>query len=213
MLTVFVIVALTLALALVVRPELGISIEGRAFAFVALLLLPVTAGLLGAEQQIEHSKQTVFCTSCHVMELHGRSLRVDDDTILAASHFQGGRVPRETACFSCHTTYTMFGDLSAKLRGLRHVWVNYVKGPPKETEIHLYAPYHNRECLYCHGGARRFEQGKVHRLEPGRMEKIRRNELSCVDKTCHGTVHEVGGLDGIPEWSPPPDDPTKGGRP
>jgi hypothetical protein len=213
MLTALIALSMALALALAVRPRLALSSAGRSFAFVALLVLPVIAALLGAQHHVETSKQTTFCTSCHVMTLHGRSLLVDDDSILVASHYQGGRIPRETACFSCHTTYTMFGDFRAKLRGLRHVWVNYVKGPPKETEIHLYAPYHNRECLHCHEGARRFESGKVHRLESGRMEKIRRNELSCIAKGCHDVVHETGGLEGLSEWRPPTDDPAPGGNP
>jgi hypothetical protein len=145
------------------------------------------------------------------MALHGKSLRVDDDSILVAAHYQNGRIPRETACFTCHTTYTMFGDFQAKLHGLRHVWINYVKGAPKETEIHLYEPYNNRECLHCHGGARRFEEGKVHRLEPGRMEKIRANQLSCIAKGCHDVVHEAGQLDGLSDWHPPDDKAGPGG--
>ena len=67
------------------------------------------------------------------MELHGRSLRIDDTSLLVAAHYQGGRIPRETACFTCHTTYAMLGDLRAKLTGLHHMYVNYIKGPPKET--------------------------------------------------------------------------------
>lgn len=206
-------IALSIALAgtLVVRPSLALTLGGRAFSFVALLLLPATAALLGVEHHVETSKRTEFCVSCHAMELHGRSLRVDDDSILVAAHFQGGRIPRETACFACHTTYTMYGDFSAKLRGLRHVWVNYVKGAPPEKEIKLYSPYHNRECLHCHEGARRFEEGKIHRLEPGRMERIRKNELSCIAKGCHDVVHEVGGLDGLQEWHPPADTHAPGG--
>lgn len=213
MLTVLLVLSMALALALVVRPQIGLTRAGRGFAFVALLLLPGTAALLGVERHIETSKSTDFCLSCHAMTLHGKSLRVDDDSLLVAAHFQGGRIPRDTACFACHTTYTMYGDFAAKLRGLKHVWVNYVKGPPKEGDIRLYSPYHNRECLHCHAGARRFEQGKVHRLEPGRMDKIRRNELSCISKGCHDVIHEVGGLDGLEEWRPPDDAKSAGGTP
>jgi hypothetical protein len=167
--------------------------------------LPVLAGVLGLDAHMEHAKRTEFCVSCHVMALHGRSLLVDDTTLLAASHYQGGRVPRDTACFTCHTTYTMFGDLRAKLEGLHHLYVNYIKGPPPETSIRLYRPYNNRECLHCHAGTRAFEQGVLHRLLPGRMEKIRNNELSCVSSGCHADVHDVGELGNTPNWTPPID--------
>lgn len=208
MLIPFIGLALLLACVFVVRPSVGLSAHGRAFAFAALAVFPLAAAFLGLERHVELSKQTTFCGSCHVMDLHARSLRVDDDSLLAAAHYQRGQVPRETACFACHTTYTMYGDLHAKLNGLRHVWVNYVTGPPKETEIRPYRPYHNRECLHCHAGTRRFEEGKVHRLEAGRMTQIRDNVVSCLAKGCHEIAHDVAHLDGLDEWKPPPDQPA-----
>lgn len=210
-----VLLALTAALCLLLafRPDFGLSAAGRSFAFIAIVVLPLTAAFIGVGQHIEAAKQTSFCLSCHVMSLHGKSLRVDDDSLLVASHFQGGRIPRETACYSCHTNYTMFGDLNSKLRGLRHVWINYVKGPPKETAIRLYEPYNNRECLHCHGGTRRFEGGRVHRIEAGRMEKIRNNLMSCIAKGCHDVVHEAAHLDGLDDWRPPSDALPAGGAP
>ncbi|MFO0654741.1 MAG: hypothetical protein U0787_06645, partial [Polyangia bacterium] len=113
---------------------------------------------------------------------------------------QGGRIPREQACFSCHTTYTMYGGLQAKLRGVKHVLVNYFGKIP--DKLALYEPYNNRECLHCHEGARRYLKGETHSAEPGRMEKMRRNELSCVSKDCHDTVHLTSEVDSIPLWKP-----------
>ena len=37
------------------------------------------------------------------------SLTIDSSDHLAAAHYQNSRVPREQACYTCHTTYTMFG--------------------------------------------------------------------------------------------------------
>ena len=93
------------------------------------------------------------------MEPYGRSLLVDDPAYVPARHFQNNRVPRDDACFTCHTNYTLFGDYKAKLRGLRHVYVNYIGTIPKQ--IKLYDPYNNRECLHCHGGARTFEDERA----------------------------------------------------
>ncbi len=202
MLNTFLVVAGLGALVLVVLPGAARSTVGRAFGFLVLCLLPVVAGVIGLSAHVERSKQTTFCVSCHVMELHGRSLRIDDTSLLVAAHYQGGRVPRDTACFSCHTTYAMYGDLKAKLNGLHHMYVNYIAKTPPETAVRLYAPYHNRECLHCHEGTRLFEEGKVHRLEPGRLERIRRNELSCISSGCHSIVHEVSSLGDSPDWKP-----------
>src|SRR5579872_7597748 len=94
----FLVLCILLALALTVRPSLG----SPAYGFAVLFVLPVCAGLMGAEAHIENSQKTSFCTSCHVMRRHGRSLLVDDVTLLAASHYQGGRIPRDRACFTCH---------------------------------------------------------------------------------------------------------------
>lgn len=188
--------AILLAALILIRP----AHASKTLAFTGLFVLPVTASVFGVDRHIENSKQTSFCTSCHVMQKHGRSLLVDDATLLAASHFQGGRIPREQACFSCHTTYTMYGGLQAKLRGVKHVLVNYFGKIP--DKLALYEPYNNRECLHCHEGARRYLKGETHSAEPGRMEKMRRNELSCVSKDCHDTVHLTSEVDSIPLWKP-----------
>jgi hypothetical protein len=103
------------------------------------------------------------------------------------------RVPRDEACFTCHTNYTLFGDYKAKLRGLRHVYVNYIGTIPKQ--IKLYEPYNKRECLHCHGGARAFEENEVH--QPVR-DDLAKNTTSCLE--CHDKIHDVHGLAGVKLW-------------
>ena len=61
------------------------------------------------------------------MEAHGKSLYIDDPTYVPAAHFQNNRIPKEQACFTCHTNYTMFGDVYGKIRGLQHIYVYYLK--------------------------------------------------------------------------------------
>lgn len=195
-LAVLIVVSVLLAGALLYKPSLG----GKPFAFAALFVLPILAGLSGVDRFVENSKKTTFCVSCHPMERYGRSLHVDDATLLAASHYQGGRIPRDEACFTCHTTYTMYGGFYAKLRGLKHVWVNYVGKVP--AKLKLYDPYNNRECLHCHEGTRRYEAGETHHAEADRMQKMSRNELSCVSANCHDAVHVADEVDGIPLWAP-----------
>ena len=100
------------------------------------------------------------------MQRHGKSLFVDNRQALAAVHYQNRLVDRETVCYSCHKDYAMFGDVTAKLNGLRHVWAHYIAGVPKKIE--LYKPYPNSNCLHCHDDARRFVEGSPHQPDPRR---------------------------------------------
>jgi cytochrome c-type protein NapC len=187
--------AVTLALLalLVLRPSLVAARGGKILAFLAFLALPVLVTATGLNLHMEKSKSTAFCLSCHVMEPYGKSLYAADKDHIPAAHFQNGRIPREQACFTCHTTYTLFGDYKAKLTGLRHVYVNYLGTVPRK--IKLYQPYNNRECLHCHAGARSFEENDVHQ---GVRADLDANKTSCLD--CHGTVHDVENVGHLPLW-------------
>ena len=194
------VVALSMLAPLVVRPSLTLRRAGRVFAFLAIVVVPVAAGFAGLNEQMERTKTTAFCMSCHVMERYGRSLHVDDMDHLAAQHWQYNRVPQATACFTCHTDYTLYGDDKAKLRGLHHVWVQYVGTVP--ATLKLYNPYNNRECMHCHASARSFLESITHK---GEMASIVANRKSCVSVGCHATVHDVAHVATLPTW--PKEDP------
>ena len=197
-LIIFLLLVIALVLIIYFKPTVTLTQGGKIFAFLSLFILPVLAALMGTSAQVEHAKSTKFCLSCHVMEPYGKSLRVDDSEYIPASHYENNRVPRSQACFTCHTNYTMFGDTKSKLRGLKHVYVNYLGTIPKKIE--LYSPYNNRECLHCHAGARSFEEGATHNEEPDRLKLIRDNKLSCMSSGCHGIVHAVESLDHVKFW-------------
>ena len=183
--------AAAMAVAVAVRPSITNSAGGKIFAFAALLVVPVLAGMAGLSEHVEKSKQTEFCLSCHVMEQYGKSLRIDDREHIPAVHFQNHLVPADRACFTCHTTYTLFGDYNAKLHGLRHVYVQYLGTIPKH--IKLYEPYNNRECLHCHQGARSFEEGAMHNVDAATLPAVKANKLSCISSGCHEMVHDIAG--------------------
>src|SRR5262249_46370477 len=124
-----ILVSIVLLALLVVRPTITATKGGKILAFVAFLIFPLLAGGMGISTHIDHSKKTEFCTSCHVMQDYGLSLRIDDRSYIPAVHYQNGLVPREQACYTCHTDYTMYGDFNAKIRGLKHVYKNYVGNP------------------------------------------------------------------------------------
>ena len=193
-LTAFTLVGVALIVLLVLRPDLTAARGGKVLAFLAMFIFPVLAMWLGTSSHIEHSKSTSFCLTCHEMQPYGESLHIDDADFLPAAHYQNIRVPREDACFTCHTTYTMFGDITAKLTGLRHVYVHYLGNIPEKIE--LYSPYSNRECLHCHEGARSFEESQDH---IDMRAELASGETSCLE--CHSYVHDAADLGSKKKWS------------
>ena len=184
----------------VMRVDITRGTDGRMLAFLALFLLPSAAVWAGIAQHMERAKSTEFCLSWHTMEEYGKSLYVDDKGYLAAAHFQNNRIPRERACYTCHTDYTMFGGLNDKRRGLSHVYVQYFGTIPKSGEIKLYQPFNNRECLHCHAGARSFLETSAHQKSPDLIEKTTNNQLSCMSSRCHDTTHDVTTLPDATFW-------------
>ena len=184
----FAVVGLVLILLIVLRPSLTTARGGKILAFLALFIVPVLITWIGTRTHLEHSKSTQFCLSCHAMEPYGRSLGISDSDYLPAGHYQNKRILREEACYTCHTTYTLFGDFQAKLQGMKHVYVNYLGTVPDTLE--LYQPYQNRECLHCHSGARTFEELEDHADSRSDLET---NVSSCLD--CHDFVHAIEELD------------------
>lgn len=196
-LTGLLLLAIALIVTVLVRPNFLQRASGRIVAFFGFVLLPLVSLWAGTVSQLEHSKTTDFCMSCHVMEPYGESLMLDDDSHLPAGHFQNHRVPRETACFDCHTSYTMYGDIEAKLKGVAHLWVNYIGTLPEKIE--LYEPYNNRDCLHCHQASRTFLENEIHTDD---LKALVSNELSCME--CHDLVHSVDELDDLPRWAARP---------
>ena len=193
----------TIVLIIVVITVRGVMVSraGKLLAFIALFVFPGAAVFFGTTEHIERSKQTSFCLSCHIMQPYGRSLLLDDQSHIPAAHFENSRIPRDHACYTCHTNYTIYGTAKDKFRGLRHAYKYYIGHPA--NPIKLYEPFNNRECLHCHSGARSFEEQAAH-SDPDTMKQIKSNELSCL--TCHTTIHDASNLDHLKFWRPPSND-------
>lgn len=185
-----------LILLVILRPSITANRNGKILAFVTLFALPILCAFVGTSAQLERSKETSFCLSCHIMEPYGRSLHVDDPHYIPAAHFQNHRIPTEQACYTCHEDYVLYGGIRAKWRGLHHVYVQYLGKPM--NPIQLYVPYNNRECLHCHLGARSFEESPTH---TALHQEIVSNQMSCLTSGCHDTVHNVTGLDKVKLWN------------
>lgn len=194
-LAVGILVTMAMVAYVVARPGVATTPAGKTIAFFALFLLPLLMLAGGTKHHLVVSKKTEFCLSCHVMNDYGQSLYIADADYLPAMHYQNKWVPKDEACFTCHTQYAMFGDMKAKLNGFKHLLVNYVGTIPEEIE--LYAPYQNRECLHCHGDARSFEESELH---VDFIDELRRGEISCLE--CHDLVHAVSEIESLDKWDP-----------
>jgi cytochrome c-type protein NapC len=133
----------------------------------------------------------------------GQTLKYDDRSYIPAVHYQSNLVPRDHACYTCHTDYAMFGGLKTKIHGLRHVYVQYFGTIPKPADIKLYSPFANDTCLHCHLGSRKFEEVNGHHKTPDMLSQVKTGKLSCMSSRCHDTVHEVGDLKGAAFWKEP----------
>jgi len=196
-------VAIALGLVVLVgaRVELTRARGGKILAFLTLFAIPAVVTWWGFSEHVERAESTRFCLSCHVMHDFGRSLLVDDPSYIPARHFQNNLVPRDRACYTCHTDYTMFGPIHSKIRGLRHLYVQYLGTTPAPEKIKLYTPFHNRECLYCHAGMRVFLEQPKHTKQPDMMSKLSSNQVSCMTSGCHDIVHNVTTLKDATFWS------------
>jgi cytochrome c-type protein NapC len=192
------IIALTVGVAIVALLFFGAGVlsgntVGRMVLLVGLLALPVLLSAGNISYGFHQSSTTAFCLSCHEMRPHGKSLFVDSQQALAAFHYQNRLVDRETACYSCHKDYAMFGDVKAKLNGLRHVWAHYIAGVPKKIE--LYQPYPNSNCLHCHDDMRRFVEGPAHKPV---LSALYAGTTSCL--SCHRIAHDMAKVDAGDFW-------------
>jgi cytochrome c-type protein NapC len=193
-----VIIALAAGLAIIALLFVGAGVlsaytVGRVVLLVGLLALPVLLSAGNISYGFHQSSTTAFCLSCHEMRPHGKSLFVESRQALAAVHYQNRLVDRETVCYSCHKDYAMFGDVKAKLNGLRHVWAHYIAGVPKKIE--LYQPYPNSNCLHCHDDMRRFVEGPAHKPV---LSALYAGTTSCL--SCHRIAHDMAKVDAGDFW-------------
>jgi cytochrome c-type protein NapC len=198
MLPLSVIIALAVGVAIVALLFFGAGVlagqtVGRVVLLVGVLVLPVLLSAGNISYGFHQSSTTGFCLSCHEMRDHGKSLFVDNRQALAAVHYQNRLVDRETVCYSCHKDYAMFGDVKAKLNGLRHVWAHYIAGVPKKIE--LYQPYPNSNCLHCHDDMRRFVEGPAHKPV---LSALYAGTTSCL--SCHRIAHDMAKVDAGEFW-------------
>jgi cytochrome c-type protein NapC len=170
---------------LVRRPALGRST--KIVLLFGLGVMPFAVALAGNIAGFEYTLKRQFCGSCHVMLPYTEDAADPTSTSLAAIHSRNATFGHES-CYTCHADYQMFGAVTTKLNGMRHLFMYvteyantgpYGEGGPK---IHMYKKFQNGMCVRCHSTeAPRWQKVDEH---AGSLEDIRKGDTKCVD--CHG---------------------------
>ncbi len=177
---------------LVRRPPLGRLT--KVLLLLGLGLMPIGVAFTGNVAGYEYTLKRPFCGSCHVMGPYIRDAEDAKSNSLAAIHSRNHRFGEES-CYTCHADYQMFGAVTTKLNGLRHLYYYVTEyantGPDGEggPTIHLYKPMKNGTCMQCHSTeAPRWQRVDEH---ASLVEDIRSGQQSCLD--CHGgdNVHPL----------------------
>jgi cytochrome c-type protein NapC len=170
---------------LVRRPPLGRVT--KVLLLLGLGLLPVIVALTGNIAGFEYTLKRPFCGSCHVMQPYIRDAEDPNSDSLAAIHSRNHRFGEES-CYNCHADYQMFGTITTKLNGMRHLFAYVTEyantGPDGEggPPIHTYKPFANGACMQCHST----ELSAWQEAHPD-PEAIRSGEMRCIE--CHDTIH------------------------
>ncbi len=170
---------------LVRRPPLGRLT--KVLLLLGLGIMPIGVALTGNISGYEYTLKRPFCGSCHVMGPYIRDAEDPKSKSLAAVHSRNHRFGEES-CYTCHADYQMFGAITTKLNGLKHLYYYVTEyantGPNGEggPTIHLYKPFPNGNCTQCHSTeAPRWLTLDEHQAV---LEEVRSGQQSCLD--CHG---------------------------
>jgi cytochrome c-type protein NapC len=173
---------------LVRRPHLQRST--KVILLFGLGILPAAVSLTGSIASFGYTLTRPFCGSCHVMSPYLRDAEDPKSNSLAAIHSRSHRFG-EDSCYNCHADYQMFGAITTKMNGMRHLY-HYITayagtGPDGEggPTIHLYKPFTNDKCMQCHSTTAR----TYLETHGEQVEQIRAGDMSCID--CHSEVHPL----------------------
>lgn len=163
-------------------PEKITKPSGKWVLLVVFFVLSPIAYLLNFSVAIEDSKKVEFCNSCHIMHGYVNGLKDPDSEDLSSVHYQY-RWIADDQCFTCHSDYGLFGNMKAKMTGIRHVWAYYTG---YETPVELYGTYNNAICLRCHAPVNSFQETEEHEKY---ADDILSNKMSCIGVDCHVKPH------------------------
>ncbi len=162
---------------------------------LALLLgigvFPILTAGSGNIAGYEATKTRRFCGSCHVMTPYAQDSEDLESTSLAARHSRNDAFGKEN-CYACHADYGMFGTITTKIGGLRHVYeytFNFRQLSVAEAlpRIHLLEPFTNDRCTRCHSTT--VPGWRAVGDHASLVEELGRDAVSCLGNGCHGPAH------------------------
>jgi len=157
----------------------------------AIGVLPLATATTGNVAGYEATKARRFCGSCHVMTPYRDDSQDPHSTALAARHARNALFGDEN-CYACHADYGMFGTVTTKLGGLRHVYeylFHYRNMPLDEAreKIHIRRPFQNATCMHCH--STEGPSWNAIKDHASLLDRVRGGQVSCASAGCHGPAH------------------------
>lgn len=154
-------------------------------------ILPIATAANGNVAGYNATKATSFCSSCHVMTPYGEDSWNLASTSLASRHARNEAFGDQN-CYTCHADYGMFGTVTTKIGGLRHVYeyvFNYHSMPIEEflATIEILRPFPSSTCIRCHS-----TYGPTWNQVPDHaatLHEVRAGRVSCASEGCHGPAH------------------------
>lgn len=115
------------------------------------MAFPLLITGVGTILVFERAERVEFCASCHLtMKPFVDDMKNPKSDSLAALHFRNRYIP-DNQCYTCHTSYGLFGTVEAKKEGLNDVYKYYTR--TFHLPIKLRHQYPNSDCLKCHAGS------------------------------------------------------------
>jgi cytochrome c-type protein NapC len=153
--------------------------------------LPIATAMTGNVAGYEATKSRRFCGSCHVMTPYRADSEDPRSTTLAARHARNALFGHDN-CYACHADYGMFGTVTTKLGGLRHVYeyafhYHSMSLDEAREKIRIRTPFQNATCMHCHS-----TQGPVWNAikdHASVRDRVRGGSVSCASAGCHGPAH------------------------
>ena len=188
---------------LIRRPPLGRLT--KALLLMGLGVFPAVVSLTGNIAGFEYTLSRPFCGSCHVMGPYLRDAEDPKSTSLASIHSHNLKFG-ENSCYNCHADYKMFGAVTTKLNGMRHLFMYITEyantGPDGEGGplIKLYRRHDlethkitdeqfnaqmNGMCMQCHSTYAAVWVEKHGDFAPD----VRSFKQLCID--CHDNIHPL----------------------
>ena len=157
----------------------------------AIGILPIATATTGNVAGYHATKTTAFCSSCHVMVPYGEDSWNPKSLSLASRHARNEAFGGEN-CYACHADYGMFGTVTTKIGGMRHVYEQLFHYRQLDLntaleKIEIRRPFQNSTCMRCHS-----TQNPAWNAigdHASSLDDVRAGKVSCASAGCHGPAH------------------------